>query len=352
MDSKRRRWVFLPMAAVLMAPAAWAQSESRTLAIVNGTVLTEADVRAVAADEFDAIEIERLQFLASTKQREHEALRQALDGIIADRVIQAEAERRSVTTRELLATEVESNVAEPTQAERDNIYQLNQQLMAGVSREVGMAQVRQFLLERNYEIALEAFVLNLRSEHGVEARLGPYRVEVETAGHPYRGPEDALVTLVEFSDFECPFCRRTQPILDRIEENYGDRIRLVYRQFPLNDIHPRAQKAAEASLCASDQGAFWPMHDAMFAEPIELEVASLKFKAVNLELDTDAFGACLDSGKYADRVASDLRAGMAAGVTGTPTIYINGRPLGGAQEYATYSAIIEDELAQVSGAGQ
>jgi protein-disulfide isomerase len=207
-----------------------------------------------------------------------------------------------------------------------------------------MAQVRQFVLERNYDAALEALVMRLREEYKVETALGPYRVELEVEGHPVAGPEDAPITIVEFSDFECPYCRQTQPVLDQIESAYGDRMRLVYRQFPLVDIHPRAQKAAEASLCAHEQGAFWEMHDAMFEEPIELEVASLKFKASTLDIDAASFGECLDSGKYAGRVNSDLKAGMAAGVTGTPTIYINGRPVGGAQPFEVYAAVIEEEL--------
>jgi protein-disulfide isomerase len=331
---------------VLFAAGAPVRAQSNVLAIVDGEELTEAAVRALAADQLEAIESERLQFAASSRQKEHEALEQALNGVIADRLIQAEAQSRGISVGDLLGAEVEGRIAEPTQAEMDNVYQANQQRLAGVSREVAMSQVRQFLLERNYDLALEAFVGNLRDAYGVQSSLGPYRVDLELADHPTVGPAEAPVTIVEFSDFECPFCRRTQPVLDQIEETYGDRIRMVYRQFPLNDIHPRAQKAAEASLCANDQGEFWPMHDALFAEPIELEVASLKFKATELGLDVPAFNECLDSGRHAGRVRTDLRAGMAAGVTGTPTIYINGRPVSGAQEFATYSAIIEDELSR------
>lgn len=330
---------------ILAASAGW--SQSTTLALIDGDILTESEVRTAAAGEFEAIENERLQFDATTRQREHETLVQALNGIIADRVIQMESEKLGITVRALLAVEVEANRAEPSQVEMDNIYQLNQQQLAGVSREVGMAQVRQFLTERNYDIALENFVNRLRTEYKVEARLGPYRVDLDVANHPATGPADATITFVEFSDFECPFCRRTQPVIDQIEETYGAQIRFVFRQFPLTDIHPRAQKAAEASLCARDQGAFWPMHDAMFAEPIELEVASLRVKAANLGIEMEPFGTCLDSGKYAEQVRADLRAGMAAGVTGTPTIYINGRPIGGAQDFAAYAAIIEDELSLI-----
>jgi protein-disulfide isomerase len=340
----RTRWIWVFALTLLVVQVGW--SQSNTLAVIDGEALTEAEVRATAAGEFDAIESERLQFQATTRQKEHEALEQALNGIIADRVLGAEADKLGLTIEALLAAQVDGNLPEPSQAEMDNIYQVNQQQLAGVSREVGMAQVRQFLVERNYGVALENFVASLRTEYAVEALLGPYRVDLDLAGHPAMGPEDAPIILVEFSDFECPFCRRTQPVIAQLEETYGDQVRHVYRQFPLTDIHPRAQKAAEASLCAGDQDEFWPMHDAMFAEPIELEVASLKFKASSLGLDTDAFATCLDSGEYTDQVRDDLRAGMAAGVTGTPTIYINGRPVSGAQDISAYAAIIDDELAR------
>jgi predicted DsbA family dithiol-disulfide isomerase len=332
----------IPMLGLLASPGL-AQT---TFATVNGEVITEADVRALAATELEAIENERLQFEAGTRQREHETMLAALDGMIADLLIEAEAESRNVSVAGLMEVEVAANQAEPDPAELERIYQLNAQRLTGVSREAGLEQVRQFILERDYDIALEAFVMRLREEHDVETEFGPYRVPLVVDGHPAVGPAQAPITIVEFSDFECPFCRQTQPVLDQIESAYGERMRLVYRQFPLVDIHPRAQKAAEASLCADELGVFWEMHDAMFAEPIELEVASLKFKASNLGIDTQAFGECLDSGRYADRVTEDLKAGIAAGVTGTPTIYINGRPVGGAQPFEVYAAIIEEELAR------
>lgn len=176
------------------------------------------------------------------------------------------------------------------------------------------------------------------------AAQAPQRTEVATAGYPTRGPATAPITIVEFSDFECPFCGRLFPTLQAVEKIYLDRVRIVYRQFPLRRIHPLAQKAAEASLCASEQGRFWEMHDSLFGDQEHLMVADLKARAVTLKLDAVAFNACLDSGKHVTTIDKDIADGAKAGVTGTPTMFINGRMMVGAQPYAQIQAVIEDEL--------
>jgi protein-disulfide isomerase len=172
----------------------------------------------------------------------------------------------------------------------------------------------------------------------------PPRTEIATAGFPARGPATAPVTIVEFSDFECPFCGRLFPTLKAVENIYVDRIRIVYRQFPLRRIHPLAEKAAEASLCANEQGRFWEMHDSLFGDQEHLTVDALKARAVSLKLDTAAFNACLDSGREAAAIDKDIAEGTKAGVTGTPAMFINGRMLVGAQPFAAIQAIIEEEL--------
>jgi protein-disulfide isomerase len=327
----------------VLSPIAIAQSDE-TLAIVDGFSFSEGDVRAMAVDELEKLETRRLRFDATSKAEEHEIIEEALKGMIADRLLTAEAESRGVSVVDLLASEVAANTPAASEEEVQNIYNLNREQLSGVSLEVGMGQVRGFLGQQNYDQALESYVEKLHEEYGVESLLGPYRVEVETEGHPAMGSSDAPVTIVEFSDFECPFCRRAEPVFKQIQEKYGDQVRLVYRQFPLNDIHPRAQKASEASLCADEQGQFWNMHDVLFLEPVELELASLREKAATAGLDTAVFNECLESAKYADRVDADLRAGARAGVSGTPAVFINGRPIIGAQPFESYVAIIDDEL--------
>ena len=164
---------------------------------------------------------------------------------------------------------------------------------------------------------------------------------------PSKGPANAPITIVEFSDFQCPFCSRVNPTLAQVREKYGDKVRIVFRQFPLS-FHQQAQKAAEASLCAGDQGKFWELHDAMFADQQALGVDQLKTKAAGLGVNAEQFNQCLDSGKHAATVQADLKDGSAAGVSGTPAMFINGRFLSGAQPLNEITKVIDDELARKS----
>jgi len=334
--------------AALPGAAATARiQDDGVVAVIGEETVTAADVRELASESLEGLEHERLRFEADARSREYGILEDTLNGMITDRVLGMESESRGMSVDELLASEVESRIVEPSESEIQNVYQANLQQLISLPRAEGLARVRQFLLQQSYDVALVDYVEGLREAYGVDSRMEPYRVEVETDGYPTRGSEDAPIVMVEFSDFECPFCRQTLPILEDILDTYGDQIRFVYRQFPLADIHPRAQKAAEASLCADEQGEFWRMHDLLFAEPIELEVASIKVKAESLGLDRTSFDACLDSGKYADRVEDEMLEGFRVGVTGTPTLIINGRVLVGAQPYDAYAGIIEDELERV-----
>lgn len=171
-------------------------------------------------------------------------------------------------------------------------------------------------------------------------------VDVSTDDDPARGPDDARVTVIEFADFQCPYCGRFHSqTLPLILKEYGDRIRFVYRDFPLTASHPFAQKAAEASECADDQGKFWDYHDVLYLNQGALDRASLSRYAQNLGLDTAAFDDCVDSGEHAGEVANDLQAGTTAGVRGTPAFYVNGQLIAGAQPFATFKAAIDAALA-------
>ena len=189
-------------------------------------------------------------------------------------------------------------------------------------------------------------ILSLVSTVGAQTDAEVARYPVETAGHPSSGPVDVPVTVVEFGDFECPNCGGLFPVLKRIKQEYSGQVRLVFRQLPLRQAHPHAQKAAEASLCAYDQGHFWEYHDSMFENQHDLTVLALKRRAVEFGLDTDVFNLCLDSGSSAARIDADIDAAIEAGVTGTPTMYINGRKLAGNRGYEAIVEVIEDELAR------
>ena len=165
---------------------------------------------------------------------------------------------------------------------------------------------------------------------------------------PVLGNEDAKLTIVEFSDFQCPFCKRARDdAVKQIEEQYikTGKVKFVYRDFPLTSIHPMAQKSAEAAECADDQGKFWEYHDLIFEKQAGLSITSLKQWAGELGLNENDFNKCLDSGKYAKDIQADSSYGQSIGVSGTPSFFVNGKQLVGAQPYSAFQAAIDAELA-------
>jgi len=203
-----------------------------------------------------------------------------------------------------------------------------------------------FVARLSFDQGMEAQAAQQPSVPQIQPTQGPVRLDnVETDGDPQIGPNNAKVTIVEFSDFQCPYCQRFRDdTFDALFEKYGDDIRFVYRDFPLSSLHPQAQKAAEAAECANDQGKFWEMHDllyenqALLAEDLYLDLAE------ELKLDTEQFADCLDSDKYADEVTADQQDGASYGVSGTPTFFINGWKLVGAQPLTAFEALIDQEL--------
>lgn len=165
---------------------------------------------------------------------------------------------------------------------------------------------------------------------------------------PIKGDQDAPVTIVEFSDYECPFCARFySDTLEQLEQRYIEtgQVKFQYRDFPLNNIHPHAQKAAEAAECAQDQGEYWAMHDLLFERGVSGGVTSFKQYAADIGLDGQEFADCLDGGVHADEVAQDMREGQQLGIRGTPGFLVNGRLISGAQPLSAFEQAIEAELA-------
>jgi protein-disulfide isomerase len=169
-------------------------------------------------------------------------------------------------------------------------------------------------------------------------------VNIDLTGKTARGNENAKVVIVEFSDFQCPFCGRVQQTIEQILKDYNGSVKLYYKHFPLTQIHPYAQKAAEAAELAADQGKFWEYHDKLFQNQNNLDTESLKRYAAELGLDTNKFNKGLESGEKAAIVNKDLQEGLSLGVQGTPTFFINGRILVGAQPYSAFKQIIDEEL--------
>lgn len=179
---------------------------------------------------------------------------------------------------------------------------------------------------------------------------GRYLEPIPAGDNPSKGPEDALVTIIEFTDFECPFCSRAQETLDVLVESYGSRVRLVFRDMPLAALHPDSPKAHEAAACARDQGRFWEMHDKFFASQSDLSVPALKRYASELGLDADEFASCLDGGAKAAAVDANVAAGRTYGVSGTPAFFINGILVAGAQPLSAFTQVIDAELKRAGAA--
>ena len=313
------------------ADQAKAKPEDTVLAVVNGKPITEADVRASSAAQFKQLE-------RDYEMQKYQLLQGQLQQAVQDRLLDAEAAAKGVTKEQLLA---DIKPAAVTDAAIDAFYEENKARIPQPKDQIA-GQIRQYLEQKGQFEARESFFKGLESKYKVEMKLEPMRTEVAAVG-PAKGPEGAPVTIVEFSDFECPFCARLIPTLDQVKAKYGDKVRLVFRQFPLG-MHANAQKAAEASLCANDQGKFWEMHDSMFKNQQQLAVDALKAKATELGLNAEAFNTCLDSGKYASKVSEDMEAGTAAGVSGTPALFINGRFINGAVPLEQITEVIDDEL--------
>jgi hypothetical protein len=346
MQNHRARIAALTLPLVLaLGAAVAAQSPAAPAAIVNGQTITEAEVNKAAAAELAKLDTMRFSSEAALKRARLEILHKALTAMIEDRLLAAEAAKRGVKVDELIQVEIESNVGTPSNEYLIQFYEANKAQIP-IPREEALPQLREYLKNQERAMYRNMLMRPLKKTYGVKILLEPLRTDVASAGFPAKGPANAPITIVEFADFECPHCGAMFPVLKAIEKAYGDKLRVVYRQFPLTHIHPNAQKASEASLCANAQQRFWEFHESLFSNQRELSVESLKKRAADLKLDTAAFNTCLDSGAQAKAVAQDFEDGDKAGVGGTPTLFINARLYSGT-DFAELRELIEDELERI-----
>jgi protein-disulfide isomerase len=328
--------VCLPACSAQDKPAKGQTTAKSDLARVNGKVVTEADVRKASADQFAALD-------KQYEKQKRDLLEGQLEQTIQDRLLEAEAAAKGVTKEQLLA---DIKPAAVTDADVDAFYEQNKAQIPRPKEEVA-SQIKMYIEQQRQGETRQKYFDDLRARYKVEYLMEPDRIEVSANG-PAVGPASAPVTIVEFSDFQCPFCSRLLPTMEQVKAKYGDKVRIVFRQFPLN-FHQFAQKAAEASLCANEQGKFWQMHDAMFQNQQALAVEQLKAKAAELGLNGEQFNACLDQGKFVAQVQADMEEGTKVGVNGTPAMFINGRFLSGAQPLGEITKVIDDELQRKGG---
>ena len=270
--------------------------------------------------------------------------KQALDQMLVRKLIEQKAKSEKITPEELFKREVADKVAKPSDQEMKKFYDDQSKKQPLPPYEQIKEQIAQYLERQQMAPAQQAFVERLKKELNVEVALRPPRVEVAAEG-PSKGPEGAPVTIIEFSDFQCPYCVRAEETVQKVLKAYEGKVRLVYRDFPL-PFHPQAEKAAEAAQCAGDQGKYWDMHEKLFANQQALEAPALKGYAKDLKLDQGKFDACLDSGEKSKVVEANRKAGEKVGVTGTPAFFINGYQLTGAQPFEEFKSLIDAELAR------
>jgi protein-disulfide isomerase len=329
--------VLVACSSSAQAPKQMAASD--VVARVGSTPITlgEVDDRAFqrSASDFGGARLSQALYLAR---------REALEEIISTRLINDEAKARGVDTATLIEKEISSHAPAPTENDITFWYQTNPTRVQGATLPQVHDAIKSFLIEQRMTEAHDAFIGTLKERVPVIISLEPPRQKVVAAGHPSKGPKDAPIELIEFSDFQCPFCQRANPTVEQVLKTYGNRIHFVYRHYPLPN-HPNARPAAEAAACAGDQGHFWEYHDQLFANATRLTDADLKQHAVTAGLDASKFNACLDSHKFKGEVDKDVAEGAEAGVSGTPAFFINGRALEGAQPFEAFKRVIDEELA-------
>lgn len=311
--------------------------DKQPIAVVSGQKIYEDDLTPLV----------RSQLLA-LKNQEYQLKRSALDRLVEQKLLEAEAKRQGLTVEQLLEREVYSKAPDPTPDEVKGFYLAQKDRLNRPFEDV-QAQLRQSLKQAKARTARQDYLDRLRKQADVAIFLPPPKVEVSYDPARLRGDPRAPVIIVEFSDFQCPYCRRVEPTLKQLLTEYQGKVSLAYRDFPLREIHPQAQLAAVAARCAGAQGKFWEYHDLLFSSA-KLDRDSLLGYARTLGLDAQPFDACLAGGKFDAQIEKDLRDGENAGVEGTPSFFINGVLLSGAGPAAAIEKIIDEQLAALKHA--
>lgn len=281
--------------------------------------------------------------LLQLKNQEYELKIKALKTVVNQRLLESEAKARGLSKEAFLQEVVDKKVPPPSVSEIEAYYLAQKDRLNQPFDQVKQ-QMEQALIQAKRQQVRLSYVDGLYENAAVSILLNRPRVKVDGDPSRMRGNSDAPVTIVEFADYQCPYCRNVEDAVMKAMEKYKGRVRLGFRDFPLRQIHADAERAAEASRCAAEQGKFWEYHDLLFANQVRLELNGLREYAQKTGLDVERFGACLTSGKFAGPVESDLQAGLTSGVSSTPTFFVNGIAVVGAQPASAFENIIESEL--------
>jgi len=303
------------------------------------------DLTARTRANEDLIKAQLEQVRTQHKEQEFSLRKRALTNMLMD----IEAHERGVSREALVDDEVTSKAAvEP--ADVDAMWEEVKSRAGGATREQVLPQLNQMVAQRKTENREAAFQRELFKKHGVTlVGLQPARKVVTIPDDaPVLGPKDAPITLIEFTDYQCPYCQQAQNHVDRVLAAYKDQVRLVYQEYPLESLHDRAKPAGFAARCAGEQGKFWEMHRGLLMTPGSFDAKDLEARAQALGIDAAKFSACTTSGKYVAVVEKSIENARSVGVNGTPTFFLNGRSFSGAQPFEYFQRMIEEELAMAA----
>ena len=284
---------------------------------------------------------------ARMRQEAYDANRQMLDDLVNEYLLQNEAKKRNLTDNQLLDAEAPKHLPPITEERMRALYAQSREAAQGVPFESLQPAIQAYLEQRQPMEARERYLEELRkAAKDVTIRLEIPRQPIDVLPNdPVSGPATAKVQIVEFSDFQCPFCKQVVPVLKQLAAKYPDQVKIVWKDFPLPS-HPFARPAAEAAQCAREQGKFWEYHDKLFGNQSLMTSDNLKQWAGEMGMDSAKFNACFDSGGERKLVQDDADEGSRNGVASTPTVFINGRAVVGAMPIDAYDAIIQEELAR------
>ena len=341
------------LAALTLACACSKQATTPTATAAGATTPPDQVVATFNGGKITSAELEKevRPQIADLENKMFQARKQTLEQMAMERIVKAEAQKAGLSgpsaEQDYIRKRVEeAPVQPPTEAQERQFYdrlKSGGQIPPEATFDSLKDRIGSALVNQQRQAQMQKVIGDLQKQANLKMDLPQPRVHVAAEG-PARGPKDAPVTIVEFSDFECPYCGAAHDTVEQVMNTYAGKVRLVYRQFPLS-IHPHAAKAAEASLCAADQGKFWEYHEVLFKNQKKLDLPDLKAHAGEVGLDTQKFGQCLDSGDKKKAVDADQQAGLAAGVGGTPAFFINGIFLNGAQSIDEFKKVIDGELA-------
>ncbi len=300
--------------------------------------------QTVKLSEVDALIADRLCAAKKEYDKKVNELRQELvDELITRRLLTLEAEKQGKSgIDELLVAEVKASMKVPDDSMLRAEYDRVKDRLEGVTFDAVKGKIREFLTQQERQKATMAYIDKLKGVHKASTNLPVYRVKVKTEG-PSKGPVDAKVVILEFADFECPYCVRGNDTLNELLKKYPKDVRVVFKDFPL-DFHQNAVPAAVGVRCAGQQKKYWEMHAKMFESYDSLSAEKINALAVDVGLDMKVFSTCMADPQHAEAVKADQQEGASYGVEGTPAFFVNGIPLSGAQPLSAFADLVEREL--------